>query len=279
MSTFNNPAADAAEASAALRGLAHATRALTNPADLQGVLGDVLGGVRSLQQVLEQLATAHDSHRPRARDDDGDIDAGARLVFTASSELFDAALTLDQVEAALNLAAQASWRIVWQTPEERPDQRYVSVVFLQDEHADQALRMLREEGPAATVNHLAGRDNGDETTQAALSNGYVYDALPLAQFDELHLAGQYTMIINPAYRYVSLLRDFTPKPDLPSEGRTTRAAAELEDTETRLSASRTSITSSTSVGGISSVRRERMQGSWFEHPRVAEVKRLRGLQL
>ena len=56
MPTFQNPTADAAEASEALRGLAHATRVLDDPADTYAVLGDLLAGVRSLRQVLDQLA-------------------------------------------------------------------------------------------------------------------------------------------------------------------------------------------------------------------------------
>ena len=47
MPTFQNPTADAAEASEALRGLAHATRTFENPADPYTVLGDLLAGVRS----------------------------------------------------------------------------------------------------------------------------------------------------------------------------------------------------------------------------------------
>ena len=45
MPTFQNPTADAAEASEALRGLAHATRVFEDPADTYAVLGDLLAGV------------------------------------------------------------------------------------------------------------------------------------------------------------------------------------------------------------------------------------------
>ena len=77
MSTFQNPTVDAAEASEALRGLAHASRVFEDPADTYAVLGDLLAGVRSLRQVLDQLATAHLKHRVRAHDDAGDQTAGA----------------------------------------------------------------------------------------------------------------------------------------------------------------------------------------------------------
>ncbi|MGB3376134.1 MAG: hypothetical protein WBA87_13470, partial [Microbacterium sp.] len=59
MPTFDNPVEDAMEASAALRGLAHATRTFDNPAETYPVLGELLAGVRSLRQVLDQLAAAH----------------------------------------------------------------------------------------------------------------------------------------------------------------------------------------------------------------------------
>ena len=52
MPTFDDPRKDAAEAYEALRGLAHAPRAFTDPADTYTAIGDLLGGVRSLRQVL-----------------------------------------------------------------------------------------------------------------------------------------------------------------------------------------------------------------------------------
>ena len=72
MPTFYDPGADAGEASEALRGLAHATQVIQRPQDMYSVLGDVLPGVRSLRQVLDQLATAHASNRALAFDDYGD---------------------------------------------------------------------------------------------------------------------------------------------------------------------------------------------------------------
>lgn len=77
MPTFDDPRADAAETQAALRGLAHATRAFSDPADTYPVIGDLLAGVRSLRQVLDQLASAHIAHRARAHDDAGNQLAGA----------------------------------------------------------------------------------------------------------------------------------------------------------------------------------------------------------
>lgn len=59
MPTYTDPRRDATEASEALRGLAHASRAMEHPADTHPILGELLAGVRSLRQSLDQLATAH----------------------------------------------------------------------------------------------------------------------------------------------------------------------------------------------------------------------------
>ena len=56
MPTFYDPVADAEEASQALRGLAHASRDFTHPEDAYGVIGDLLAGVRSMQQSIQQPA-------------------------------------------------------------------------------------------------------------------------------------------------------------------------------------------------------------------------------
>ena len=98
MPTFNDPLADAAEASEALRGLAHASRTFDNPADTYAVFGDVISGVRSLRQVLDQLADAHLTHRERAHDDPGNHAAGAGSALTAADELHQAGTLLDQVQ-------------------------------------------------------------------------------------------------------------------------------------------------------------------------------------
>ena len=84
MPTFDDPQADAAEASAALRGLAHATRAMPEPAATYPVIGDLLAGVRSLRQVLNQLADAHIHNRVHAHDDAGDQTAGATSALAAA---------------------------------------------------------------------------------------------------------------------------------------------------------------------------------------------------
>ena len=95
MPTFYDPVADAEEASQALRGLAHASRDFTHPEDAYGVIGDLLAGVRSMQQSIQQLATRHARHDGRAFDDAGDPAAGIRDARLAAGELSEAAAAPD----------------------------------------------------------------------------------------------------------------------------------------------------------------------------------------
>ncbi|MCR1785924.1 hypothetical protein KVF89_25540 [Nocardioides carbamazepini] len=60
MPTFTHPADDAAEAQQALRGLAHATRIVSDSSDIYRVLGALTDGLGSLSQALHQLAGFHD---------------------------------------------------------------------------------------------------------------------------------------------------------------------------------------------------------------------------
>lgn len=215
MPTFENPTADAAEASAALRGLAHATRVFDDPADAYPVLGDLLAGVRSLRQVLDQLATAHTSNPARAHDDAGNQAAGATFALPAANELHHAARLLDTVHDRLDAAMSASGRIAWHdTPadRERP-QRWISVVFLQGEDADRVLDVIEHDGTDAAIQHLAGYDFGEETVQAALVNGYVYDTPPAGALDKTATRDVYTLTYSPFLGHVSLLREHDATPD------------------------------------------------------------------
>lgn len=341
MPTFDDPRADAAEASAALRGLAHATRAMPEPAATYPVLGDLLAGVRSLRQVLDQLAAAHVDNRVLARDDAGDQAAGATSALAAADELHQAGTLLDTVEWRLDAAVQHSGRIAWhpvapspdpartaahigtltltvwpdeplgehqryayriedsasgeniegrdlftgagvsvdpgralrelavylsaagearqyaldnpgshpeneglfpqwaadaalhsytdltvfaefdpasldaeQAPHAEAATRWISVVFLEGSEADEVLDLIRREGAGAAIEHLAGFDFGEETTQAALENGYVYDTPPTGKLDRTATSEVYTLIYNPFMGHVSLLREYDVEPVL-----------------------------------------------------------------
>lgn len=337
MPTFDDPAADATEASAALRGLAHATRQFEDPADTYPVIGDLLSGVRSLRQVLDQLAAAHINARARAHNDAGDQAAGATSALAAADELHQAGPLLDSVAWRLDAASQHSGRIAWHpapdpvdaesgrtsvqagaltltvwpdeplgehqryayliehrdsgqsiegrdlftgagapvSPEralrdlaaylsaagdahqhatdsgtayegafdawtaeaarqnadalseladrgpqglasavgEAEGVRWISVVFLQGSEADEVLDLIDREGADAAIEHLAGFDYGEETVQAALENGYVYDEPPTGALDKVATRDVYTLTYNPFLGHVSLLREHGALPD------------------------------------------------------------------
>ncbi len=113
MPTFHDPILDGAEASEALRGLAHATRDMAHPGETYAVIGDLLGGVRSLRQVLDQLAATHLRFRACAYDDAGNHQIGIGEATAAANELHQASTLLDQVESRLDRASQHSGRIAW----------------------------------------------------------------------------------------------------------------------------------------------------------------------
>ena len=208
MPTFQNPPVDAAEASEALRGLAHASRVFEDPADTYAVLGDLLAGVRSLRQALDQLATAHVTNRVRAHDDAGDQTAGANYALAATAELQQAAALLDGVYDRVDAAMAASGRIAWHPAPTAPGpmSRWVSVVFLQGQDADEVLTIIDRDGTDAAIEHLAGFDMGEETTQAAFVNGYVYNTIPTGPLDHTTTTGVYTLTYNHDHGHVSLLR-------------------------------------------------------------------------
>ena len=93
--TFDSTA-DAAEASEALRGLAHASRGFEEPAQMYGVIGELSAAMRSLRQVLDQLAVVHERETGRASDDAGRGPRdGVRDALAAAAELHQAANLID----------------------------------------------------------------------------------------------------------------------------------------------------------------------------------------
>src|SRR5690625_4155335 len=208
MPTFDNPLSDAAEASEALRGLAHATRTLDDPANTYAVIGDLLAGVRSLRQVFDQLATTHLTHQDRAFNDAGDHKLGAGDALAASDELHHAGSLLDAALDRLDAASEASGRIAWHPahPVAESVQRYVTVVFLQGEEADQVLDRIDTDGITAGFEHLKGWDFGEETTQSALAHDHVFDAVPSGVLDWTAELGDYVLVANRHLGHVSLLR-------------------------------------------------------------------------
>ncbi len=259
MPTFDDPLTDAEEASQALRGLAHATRTFQIPADTYAVIGDLLGGVRSLRQVLHQLAAAHISHSRTARTDTGDPQAGLRAAIAAADELHAASVLLDRVETHLDAASQQSGTIVWHpAPASQASSRWVSIVFLQGQDADEVLAIIDRDGTDAAIAHLSGYDFGDETTQTALENGYVYDQIPTGALDRIAAREDYTLTYNHDLGHVSLLRThpvaeletYPPRQvaSRPAGRESARNTLRVEDDDDWFASSRSSASASVSRG-------------------------------
>ncbi|GAA2829266.1 hypothetical protein FB468_2802 [Leucobacter komagatae] len=218
MPTFTDPVAGATEAYEAMRALAHASRTFDQPEDMYGVLGDLLGSVRSLEQVLTQIATAHENLCDRAADDAGDRAAGVRDALATAGELQQAAALIGEAERRLDAASAAAGRIAWPpTIEVQEDAgRVINVVFLQGGEADRLLDLIDHGGADAVIQELAGYDSGDETVDAALENGYVYDTPPQGSLDRTVQLDAYTLVYNQDHRHLGLYRqaDALPSPVL-----------------------------------------------------------------
>lgn len=274
MPTFFDPTTDAAEASEALRGLAHASRTFDQPAQMYGVIGDLSSGMRSLHQVLEQLADVHERKASHAFHDDGDHAAGVRDALATAEELRRSARLVDQAYDRVAEGFIAAGRIAWHPEpavEEAVPSRWINVVFLQGDEADRPLRILSELGHVDAVEYLAQWDYGEETTQAALGNGYVYDEPGEGTNHRVMISGDYALVVNPRVEYVSLLRRH-PEPD--------RAAEEIDE----LSPARDGSELLVSYSSPGAPKRRDLpppkQGrSWFEPPKITAVRESRGLGL
>ena len=260
MPKFYDPGADAGEASEALRGLAHATRTFKSPQELYGVLGDLLSGVRSLKQVLDQFATAHIKNRPRAFDDHGDHSIGSKDALAAADELYQAATLIDQAEERLDTAAGAASRVAWHevpATEAPAVARWINVVYMQGQEADEVLDMIDADGALAGLNRLKCWDYGDETTSAAMGNGYVYDAPPSGPLEHGLRDGDYHLAYSHSFTHVALYRlhGIDTLDQLPDDARSLAAPS------------------------ASNRARESQRVSWFESASTTAVKRQRGLGL
>lgn len=263
MPTFTDPIHDANEAYEALRGLAHATRTVEDPSDTYAVIGDLVGGMRSLRQVLDQLATVHLDHQHQVTDEARDLASGAAEALSAADELHQAGTLIDQAHDRLNAAMGHSGRIVW-NPHGPLAERWIGIVFLHGEEADRVLDLIDHEGPEAGIEHLSGWDYGTETTDAALENGDVHDSAPVYAGDRQAETGDYAMTYNPQTAHVALYRRHLIRPedalDPPAEAPVpARRPPAARETTPRRAAGRDT--------------------SWFSHPGVAAVKQTRGLSL
>ncbi|GAA1996486.1 hypothetical protein [Microbacterium pumilum] len=213
MNTDGTTGLIAVNASTAMREMAHATITVDEPADLHPLIDELLGSLRSLVQIADQLAHAHMHHRGRARSETGDAALGAWEADNATWSLVRARELLDAAEGAVDLASQSARQLAWVPAEQ--GERWLNVVFLEGADAIRVLDTIERSGAPAAIWHLAQWDLGDETTEAALVNGYVYEGIPTCPTDrtaEDHASG-YALIHNPMLGYVSLLRRFPGHPD------------------------------------------------------------------
>lgn len=263
MPTFTNPAADAGDANEALRGLAHASRTFKDPSETYAVIGELLGGLRSLRQVLDQLAAAHLSRQHRVTDEAREYSGGAVEALAAADELHQAGTLIDQADDRLSAAMTHSGRIVW-NPQDRLVERWVGIVFLQGEEADKVLDLIDAHGVEAGIDHLSQWDYGAETTDTAMEGGDVHDSAPLYTGDRHAETGGYAMTYNPQARHVALYRRHM----IPSEDA-------LDPPDQAHVPARRSAPARETTARRSAVR----EGGWFEYPGVAAVKQSRGLSL
>src|SRR5690606_24228836 len=98
----------------------------------------------------------------------------------------------------------------------------VGIVFLQGRDADEVLAIIDRDGTDAAIEHVSRFDMGEETTQAALVNGYVYDAPPTGPLDRTATRGEYTLAYNHDHGNVSLLRTHPEAQDLETPPAITR---------------------------------------------------------
>ncbi|TFC46750.1 hypothetical protein [Cryobacterium zongtaii] len=88
------------------------------------------------------------------------------------------------------------------------------------------LGMIDLRGAIAAIDHLQQWDYGDETVDAALINGYVYDRIPAGRTDRIieDDGSSYALTYSKQFGYVSLLRRYPDEPE-PNLARTTRVAS------------------------------------------------------
>ena len=274
MPTFFDSTADAAEASEALRGLAHASRRFDQPTEMYGVIGDLSSGMRSLRQALDQIADVHERKAAQAFNDAGNHEAGARDALATAEELRRAAKLVDRAYDRLAEGFIAAGQIAWHPEpavEEVAPSRWVNVVFLQGEEADRPLRILGELGHVDAVDYLAQWDYGDETTQAALENGYVYDEPGEGTNDRVAISDDYALVVNPHVGYVSLLRRYT-EPETELQG-----AEQVESSPVQAGPELLASYSSPGAPERAELPTAKRDGSWFEPAKITAVKQARGL--
>ena len=113
MPTFNDPVADADELREAVRGLAHATRSVDDPAAIYPVLGSISSALASLSQTLHQLGDFHDGPTREQAWMNGDPHPGRAASYKESWELHRAAEMIHQVAGCVDRAHEIEATIAY----------------------------------------------------------------------------------------------------------------------------------------------------------------------
>lgn len=107
MPTFENLAADADEAQQSLRGLAHATRSISDLQDIYPTLGSLSRAAASMGQSLHQLASFHDGPARKTGWAPEDSAVARSATYRVSWELHRAGEMLRQVAETIDHAHEA----------------------------------------------------------------------------------------------------------------------------------------------------------------------------
>ena len=121
------------------------------------------------------------------------------------------------------------------------------------------------------MDYLAQWDCGDETTEAALENGYVYDEPGEGTNDQVAISGDYALVVNPHIGYVSLLRRYTEPKAEPQDAELVEPAPVQPGPELLVSYS------SPGAPKRADPPTPKRDGSWFEPAKITAVKQSRGL--
>lgn len=85
--------------------------------------------------------------------------------------------------------------------------KYVMIVFMQGEDADEMFDLLDADGWDALIDRLSDWDYGQETEDAAVVNGDIYDGLPQYRGEQRVVSGEYTAVVDWPYNYIALYRE------------------------------------------------------------------------
>jgi hypothetical protein len=224
--------------------------------------------LRTLSSFLVAAGEAYDHNlrHPNLPSENTDLFPGwvGEAAYIDADEL--TLLSIDNPDTGTGITAE-------QGPTGQRSGRFISVVFLQGEEADRVVDLIQYKGTDAAIEHLSGYDFGQETVDAALENGYVYDTVPapgvLERQAELDV---YTLTYSPFLSTVALVRQYDVMPD--------PALLGITDPEpVTATASRTEPARTGSTHAATATPRRVDTTDWFAAPARSAASSGRGLAL